>query len=214
MLFTPLRWSAANIGLERTLERRFGPITDCFSYRAGRKFGGSQLVGSKRHANVSHEIRGRTAKLLLKLANKRCALHVAQTRKLRQRPCLRRILKQGKHRRCKARMTSKSKQPAWRILHFTGEPHPQREHRRGKRIEQRAAAEMVVGSFSTHESNETFELRRSAALPAADRSRVHNQTRRKIAAQQPVVGRRDGEMPALKIQPFAPAHDFADDEIR
>jgi len=51
-----------------------------------------QLIGDKRHADVGREIAGAGCELLLNLPRQRRARHVAEPRKLRQRPRARRLV--------------------------------------------------------------------------------------------------------------------------
>src|SRR5260370_5841236 len=90
--FRPLSRSYADEAFERGLERRFGLIADGIRHCTGGHGWFLQLIGRNRHADVSQEITGRSSELLLELARQRRARHVAETRKLRQRPRPRRLV--------------------------------------------------------------------------------------------------------------------------
>src|SRR6267142_7113978 len=131
----PLRRSNAHVALERALERRFGLIADCLRHGAGRKRRFFQFVRGERHPNVGQEVTSRAPELLLELARKGRPRHVAQARKLGQRPCARGLVEQSGHRRCQTRMTGQGKKTAWRIFGLTGKPHHEREHRGRERVQ-------------------------------------------------------------------------------
>ena len=107
---SPLRRSDPHVALERALECGFRLIPDSLRDGAGgRRF--FQFIRRERHPDVGQEIAGRAPELLLELARKRCPRHVAQARKVGQRPCARRFVEQRSHRRPKARMAGQGKGP-------------------------------------------------------------------------------------------------------
>jgi len=91
--FAPLGRSYAHVSLESALERRLGLVADRIRHRTDRHGWPLQFIGRKSHADVGQEITGRSSKLLLEVAGQRRARHVAKSRKLRQRPCPRRLVK-------------------------------------------------------------------------------------------------------------------------
>jgi hypothetical protein len=91
--FPPLGRSYAHMSLERALERRLGLIADRIGHCTRGHGRLLQFIGRKSHADVGQEITGRSSKLLLEVAGQRRARCVAKSRKLRQRPRPRRLVK-------------------------------------------------------------------------------------------------------------------------
>ena len=95
---------------------------------------------------------------------------------------------------------------------LAGEPQHKREHRRRQRVQHRAATQMIVCGLAPHQRDEAGELRGSLLLSSGSAG-MHDQARRQIAAQQPVVRRRDREVSAQQIEPFVRTEIFADREV-
>src|SRR6267154_6221879 len=208
----PLRRSDAHVALEGTLERRFGLIPDRLRHGTGRKRRFLQLVRGERHPDVDQEIAGRSSELLLELPRERGPRHVAQARKLGQRPCARGLVEQSGHRRCQAGMTGKRKETSWRVLPLAGEPHHEREHGRRQRVQHGAAAETIVRGLTPHQGDEASELRGSFLLSSVSTG-MHDQAQWQIAAQQAIVRGCDREVSAQQIESFFRTEIFADREV-
>ena len=146
------------------------------------------------------------------LPRERGPRHVAQARKLGQRPCARGLVEQSGHRRCQAGMPSQSKETAWRIFRLAGEPHHEREHGRRQRVQHGAAAETIVRGLTPHQGDEASELRGSFLLSSVSTG-MHDQARWQIAAQQAIVRGRDREVSAQQIESFFRTEIFADREV-
>ena len=183
------------MALECPLECRLGLISDRLRHRSGRERRFPQFVRCERHADVGQEIACRSSELLLELTGECRTRHVGQPRKLRQRPCSRRLVEHRRHRRRQAWVTRQRKQPAWRVFGLAGEPQHKREHRRRQRVQHRAAAQLIVCGLAAHQGDETRELPGRFPLSGVSAG-LHDQARRQIAAQQPIVRRSDREMSA------------------
>src|SRR5260370_16014684 len=104
------------------MEVRVGMFPGRLGHGAGGKGRSLQFVRCEHHPDVSQKIAGRSSELLLKLSGERGPRHVAQPRKLRQRPCPRRLAEEGGHRPCKAGMTGEPKETSLPMFLLASEP--------------------------------------------------------------------------------------------
>jgi hypothetical protein len=109
-------------------------------------------------------------------------------------------------------LNCKRKEPAWRVPGLAGEAQRERKHRRRQRVQHRASTQPIVRGLAAHQGNEACELPRRVPLSGL-RAGPHDQHRRQIVAQQPVVRRRDRKMSAQQIEPGVRAGIFADREV-
>lgn len=122
----------------------------------------------------------------------RGARHVAKARKVRQRPCARRLVEESGDGRRQARMTGKRKETTRCIFGLACEPQHQRKHCGRQRVQHRATTEMIVRRLAAHQGDDpTRKL--CGAVFLAPTAGMDDQARRQIGALQAIVQRCDRE---------------------